>query len=73
MLMYLDDGLGVHNDYTSCHSMALEMKDDLLKCGFVPKNEKSMWLPSKQITFLGYFIDTESGKIKIPYSRLEKL
>ena len=73
VLMYLDDGLGVHNDYTSCHRMALEMKDDLLKCGFVPKNEKSMWLPSKQKTFLGYFIDTESGKIKIPYSRLEKL
>ncbi|KAK3097826.1 hypothetical protein FSP39_013568 [Pinctada imbricata] len=72
--MYLDDGLGVHHDLEMCHKISTEIKDDLIKSGFVPKGgEKSMWNPSQQVTFLGYYIDCEQGTIQIPEKRLVKL
>ena len=38
VLMYLDDGLGCHSDRDACQTMALEIKQDLLDSGFVPKS-----------------------------------
>ena len=73
ILMYLDDGLGTHIDPVVCKTVSAQVKQDLISSGFVPKNEKSMWEPACNITFLGYFIDTLEGIIKIPEQRLLKL
>ena len=73
VLMYLDDGLGTHSDFDKCQDMALRIKQDLICSGFVPKNEKSLWIPTKTLIFLGYYIDTASSIIKIPNERLVKL
>ena len=73
VLMYLDDGLGCHSDRDACKNMAMEIKQDLLDSGFVPKVEKSMWAPCQDMVFLGYHLLLDSGIIKIPESRLSKL
>ena len=70
--MYLDDGLGSHSDKQQCHKISCEVKQDLISSGFVPKVEKSMWLPCQQVIYVGYFIDIENGIVKIPQERLEK-
>jgi hypothetical protein len=49
--MYLDDDLGSHPDENMCTAMAAQVKQDLILSGFVPKNEKSIWQPIRQIIF----------------------
>ena len=73
VLMYLDDGLGTHTDKGICRTMSEQVKQDLIMSGFVPKNEKSKWYPVQNVTFLGYFIDTDKSIIKIPDDRLDKV
>lgn len=73
ILMYLDDGLGTHPDENICQEISSQVKQDLIDSGFVPKPEKSTWLPTKTLTFLGYYIDTERAILEIPGDRLNKL
>lgn len=73
ILMYLDDGLGTHQDENICYEMSVQVKQDLIDSGFVPKPEKSTWLPTKTLTFLGYYVDTGKAILKIPDERLKKL
>ncbi|XP_033761087.1 uncharacterized protein LOC117342901 [Pecten maximus] len=73
VLMYLDDGLGTHRDETVCASISSQVKNDLILSGFVPKPEKSTWLPVRQLVFLGNYIDTVLGILKVPDVRLTKL
>ena len=66
IIMYLDDGLGVHDDKELCTQMSIQVKKDIISSGFVPKAEKSMWTPTKKLTFLGTNIDTDKGVFTIP-------
>ncbi|XP_069112417.1 uncharacterized protein [Argopecten irradians] len=73
ILMYLDDGLGVHSDESACAHMASQVKHDLIASGFVPKPEKSTWIPVRKLVFLGNSIDTVEGILSITQPRLDKL
>ena len=73
VLMYLDDGFGRHSSYDKCLQVAMEIKQDLIKSGFVPKVEKSMWNPSTEAVFLGYHLNLSTGIISIPERRLHKI
>ncbi|XP_069109284.1 LOW QUALITY PROTEIN: uncharacterized protein [Argopecten irradians] len=73
ILMYLDDGLGTHRDEAMCTLISKQVKYDLVQSGFVPKPEKSTWIPVRQLVFLGNYIDTVLGILKIPDVRLIKL
>ena len=73
VLMYLDDGLGVHKNYDWCVDMALEVKRDLIESGFVPKPEKCVWIPMQEFVFLGNYINCDKGFIKVPESRIKTL
>ncbi|CAC5369387.1 unnamed protein product [Mytilus coruscus] len=48
-----------------CKIVSEQVKLDLVRSGFVPKAEKSLWL--------GTFIDTENGFYKIPDNRINKM
>ncbi|XP_063416792.1 uncharacterized protein LOC134699035 [Mytilus trossulus] len=71
--MYLDDGLGVHDDKELCIEMSIQVKKDIISSGFVPKAEKSMWTPTKNLTFLGTNIDTDKSVFTIPENRIDKI
>ncbi|KAK3086454.1 hypothetical protein FSP39_018665 [Pinctada imbricata] len=73
VLMYLDDGLGCHENKDVCQQIANEIKHDLISSGFAPKVEKSMWSPSQDVVFLGYDLDLKNGIISIPQCRLTKV
>ncbi|CAG2202531.1 unnamed protein product [Mytilus edulis] len=56
-----------------CKIVSEQVKLDLVRSGFVPKAEKSLWEPTKRLVWLGTFIDTENGFYKIPDNRINKM
>ena len=71
--IFLDDGLGGGTDFVSAKVNSLVVHSDLLKSGFVPNEEKSLWEPVQVITWLGVVLDTIDGTIKATDERIEKL
>ena len=71
--IFLDDGLGGGTDFVSAKVNSLVVHSDLLKSGFVPNEEKSLWEPVQVITWLGVVLDTIDGAIKATDERIEKL
>jgi hypothetical protein len=49
--MYLHDGIDIDPDEQLCQNIANEVKNDLIKSGFVPKAEKSFWQPATYSIF----------------------
>ena len=58
IVVFVDDGLGATADYAKARISNLSVHADLLKSGFVPNEEKSLWEPIQVITWLGTVIDT---------------
>ncbi|VDI66658.1 Hypothetical predicted protein [Mytilus galloprovincialis] len=52
VIMYLDDGLGIEQDQEMCKIVSEQVKLDLVRSGFVPKAEKSLWEPTKRLVWL---------------------
>lgn len=73
VLMYLDDGFGCHSKYDDACKISKEVRYDLVCSGFVPKVEKSMWIPCQVIEYLGVVLDCNMGKIYIPEKRVFKI
>ncbi|CAH3114955.1 unnamed protein product [Pocillopora meandrina] len=71
--IFLDDGLGGGTDFVSAKVNSLVVHSDLLKSGFVPNEEKSLWEPLLVITWLGVILDTIDGTIQETDERIEKL
>ena len=71
--IFLDDGLGGETDFFSAKVNSLMVHSDLLKSGFVPNEEKSLWEPLLVITWLGVILDTIDGTIQATDERIEKL
>ncbi|MCG7876850.1 MAG: DNA N-6-adenine-methyltransferase [Candidatus Thiodiazotropha endolucinida] len=72
-VMYLDDGFGCSHSKESTEIMAKSMKSDLISSGFVPKVEKSLWVPVQRLQWLGAILDSVQFTIEIPKCRIEAL
>ena len=73
MAIFLDDGLGGGTDFVSSKVNSLVVHSDLLRSGFVPNEEKSLWEPVQIITWLGVILNTIGGTIKATDERIQKL
>ena len=73
LVVFLDDGLGAAADYTKASISSLSVHADLLKSGFVPNEEKSLWEPTQVITWLGTVIDTSQCIISATDTRIQSL
>ncbi|VDI30938.1 Hypothetical predicted protein [Mytilus galloprovincialis] len=72
--MYLDDGLGIEQDQEMCKIVSEQVKLDLVRSGFVPKDEKSLWEPTKRLVWLD--VNTSASwysYIKLSESSIEQL
>ena len=47
--MYLDDSFGCSGSKDSAKCMAQSNKSDIISSGFVPKAEKSCWIPVQRL------------------------
>ena len=73
IVVFLDDGLGAAADHTKARISSLSVHADLLKSGFVPNEEKSLWEPTQVITWLGTVIDTSQCIISATDTRIQSL
>jgi hypothetical protein len=71
-LMFLDDGFGCAGTYDKASPLAGDIKSDLILSGFVPKVEKSCWVPVQKLEILGACLDSDKNCIFIPERRLIK-
>ena len=51
----------------------LLVRKSLKKVGLVENNKKSNWIPTQCLRWLGFVIDLEGGKVKVPTEKLEAL
>ena len=71
--IFLNDGLGGGADHISAKLNSLIVHSDLLKSGFVPNEDKSLWEPVQIITWLGVILNTIDGSVKATDDRIVKL
>ena len=71
--IFLDDGLGGGIDNVSAKIHSLTVHSDLLKSGFVPNQDKSVWEPVQVISWLGVVLNTIDGSVQATNERIVKL
>ena len=65
IVVYLDGGLGEAPSYQVALDHSTKVKSDLVHSGFVPNSEKSIWVPTLVIDWLGFTIDLFQGLLFI--------
>ena len=72
-IVYLDDGIiAVKGEKRACEESRL-VRFELESAGFILNQEKSYWIPSKTMEWLGFNIDLAKGEFSVPPSKLEVL
>jgi hypothetical protein len=71
--IFLDDNIDMENSPGISHEYATIIKLDLCMSGLVANDDKSIWVPTQNITWLGLDWNGVSGTIAIASHRLEKL
>lgn len=73
VIMYLDDGLGGAFNYIEALKASELVRNDLIKFGFLIAEEKSSWLPSQSIIWLGCNWNFANATVSISDDRIQKL
>ncbi|XP_067041129.1 uncharacterized protein [Acropora muricata] len=73
MAIFLDDGLGGGVSIPKAKINSLIVHADLTRYGFLINEDKSLWEPVQNITWLGTVFDTDRGFISVTESRISKL
>lgn len=63
---YLDDSLLIGYDYDSCLANLEATKDTLINAGFIINYTKSCFIPTKEITYLGFCINSVTMSVSLP-------
>lgn len=71
--LFLDDGLGLAETESLCRQQAMQVKEDIIKSGFVPNREKSIWEPSQVLTWLGFTWDLKRCLLLLPMNKIDDL
>ena len=72
-VMYIDDCYVQAETFQECLENINETVITLENLGFVINREKSVLVPTKAVSFLGFIICSETMKIKIPDKKIEKI
>ena len=70
IIMYLDDGFGIEDDYEIASKNSKIVKQDLEDAGLVENQLKSNWEPRNELTWLGISVDSEASILYIPDSKV---
>lgn len=71
--IFLDDNIDMENSFEISLKHATIIKSDIRKSGLVANDEKSTWVPTQNITWLGINWNGLNGTIAIAPQRIEKL
>lgn len=70
---YIDDSLLQAENYAICENNTKKVKNFIESTGFYINNEKSVFIPSQRITFLGYIIDSVLFRVFLPEEKIQKI
>ena len=70
LCLYLDDGVGVEKSYNEAKRKSMFVRETLLRAGITCNNEKSVWEPTKILTWVWVSIDYERNILFIPEDRI---
>ena len=66
IVVCIDDGIGISNDYETAVTQSKFVRKTPLKAGFVPNIDKLNWSPSFLAEWLSIQVDTNRGILFIP-------
>ena len=70
---YIDDLLIQEQTYEKCLENTNFLRQLLMSLGFKENKEKSVFIPTQRIVFLGYIIDSVEFKVYLPQEKVEKI
>ena len=70
---YIDDSLLLADTYSECEDNVSDTVDLMTKVGFMIHEKKSVFKPTRQITFLGNNIDSEKMIVTLPEEKVVKI
>jgi len=70
MVVYLDDGWGFSESFDACFNLSETVRKDLISAGLFINDEKSIWVPTQKLTWLGFVWDTKHLLLQIPDEKL---
>ena len=73
VIVYIDNGNCVAKNFIETRKAGKLLKKDLENAGFVLNNKKSIWLPTRQIKFLGFIVNTKKINFTVPKEKLKKM
>ena len=73
IIMYLDVGLAGASSLLEASALSNRVKSDLTKLGFLIAEDKCIWQPTQNITWLGCCWDMFTGTIEVSQARIDRL
>ena len=73
IIVYLVDGMGASQSFSSCLNQATRVRSDVISSGFVPSVEKLIWFPTQSLTWLGLDWDLKMKTLSIPQKKINKM
>jgi hypothetical protein len=70
---YIDDCLLISETVEDCQKNVQETVKTSKDAGFTVHPEKSVFVPTQNITYLGFLIDSKTMTVKLPPERMQKL
>ena len=71
IVLYLDDGLAFADTKTKCRDVAKSIQNVLSRAGFMVNEEKSCFIPTQVIEWLGVIWDSREFSLSIPEIRID--
>ena len=72
LVSFFDDGLSAAPDYHTAMINSNTVKSTLIEAGFIPNFKKSIWIPVRVLTWLGFIYDLVQGYIYATPDKLQK-
>ena len=72
-ILYLDDGIVAVSGKGAAVQASHKVRRDLRDAGLVEHIEKCNWAPTQQITWLGFLLDLDKGRIFVPTDKVDRL
>ena len=72
-VVYLDDGIAAVKGKDKAIHESKVVQSDLARAGLIVNIEKSQWVPTKTVVWLGFQIDLQEGHLMVPDEKVKAL
>ena len=72
VVSFFDDGLSAATSFDSATDNSAVVFKTLMRAGFIPNYDKSTWLPTQVLTWLGFIYDLINGIIAASSDKIDK-